>query len=56
MQKFDQYTIRNRAKFSDNGGCGYLLKPIHLRKNIEFEHTCHPYQLTVQVCVVFLRN
>jgi len=34
FQQGDKYNLYNRAKFQQNGGCGYVLKPKHLRENV----------------------
>ena len=31
LQSFDTSTLKNAAKFRDNGNCGYILKPLALR-------------------------
>eukprot|EP01060_Flectonema_neradi_P008330 TRINITY_DN15959_c0_g2_i2.p1 TRINITY_DN15959_c0_g2~~TRINITY_DN15959_c0_g2_i2.p1 ORF type:complete len:887 (+),score=215.04 TRINITY_DN15959_c0_g2_i2:39-2663(+) len=40
----------NLFKFLDNGGCGYLLKPPHLRKKVD---CCDPCTITVEVYQAF---
>ena len=39
-QTEDEQNIINDAKFSDNGGCGFVLKPAFLR-NHSLPYSCH---------------
>ena len=39
-QTEDEQNIMNDAKFSDNGGCGFVLKPAFLR-NHSLPYSCH---------------
>ena len=52
LQSFDRPTMKNLAKFRDNGCCGYLLKPAALR---ESESTLPPPK-TVKVTVCVFRD
>jgi len=36
FQEADKYNLYNRAKFADNGGCGYVLKPLYLREKSDY--------------------
>ena len=54
-QKQDFYCFLNDAQFSQNGGCGYVLKPEYLTKPIaDYSPTCIPRNISTNPKLIML--
>ena len=49
-QTEDIQNIINDAKFSDNGGCGFILKPEFLRDhNVQLDEKAAPWKIDIKI-------